>query len=341
MFPLQTPLANDDINVSGLEEILDQSQENTTFEQSLHSDIMLAQSFTPSKTPLTKIDININKPRKTTRGISVSIRRDLNGSNLIYKLISAEDIPFFNHWIEVDFPDIDVEVDETYYIVIISTTPSEEPYRWTYDYGEQQDPYTHGKFYRSADNGKNWETIQSEFDFVDASFRTYTYKSHVDLICNGFLNWTANISGNKSSEINVSGSFTVQNNGTPYSRLNWKIVTWPGWGAWHFSRKNQTGLRPEDGPTTISVFVEGPRSNIPDTYEGTILIRNEDDYNDTCEINARLVTPKNKNERTQNDFFTDEYELIVHFQSFFKKNVHQLFQYIINPFFTLIHRITI
>ena len=337
VFPLNTPLATEGVSVE-LEEILDQSQKNCSYEQSLHSNIMLAQSFTPTKTPLTTVDIKLNKPRKTTQGIYVSIRRDLNGSDLTYKTISAEDIPFFDYWIRVDFPDVDVEVDQTYYLVIMSSTPSEQPYRWMFDYGEQQDPYPHGKMYSSGDNGQTWETIETEYDYVDATFRTYTYKSHVDLVCNGFLNWTANITGNQSTEINLTGSFTVRNNGTPYSRLNWNIITWPGWGTWQFSKKNESNLRPEDGPTEVTVFVEGPHSNIPDTYEGKIWIRNEDNINDTCVINARLVTAKSKKDQEQDDFFQRVQDSIARLRLHVQQNQYPIHHYEINPLFSLLYK---
>ena len=338
VYPLHAPPQAIQNMSSELEEILDQSQKNCSYERSLHSNIMLAQSFTPTKTPLTTVDIKLNKPRKTTQGIYVGIRQNLNDSDLTYETISAEDIPFFDYWIKVDLPDIDVEVNQTYYIVVMSSTPSEQPYRWMFDYGEEQDPYPTGKFYSSADNGQTWETIETEYDYVDAAFRTYTYKSHVDLVCNGFLNWTANITGNQSDKINLTGSFTVQNNGTPYSRLDWKIVTWPGWGTWQFSQSKEDDLRPEDGPTQINVFVEGPHSNIPDTYEGKILIRNEGDHNDSCVINARLVTAKSNKEKDDDhdNFFQRMLDMMDRLHAYVQHNPILMPDHQINPLTSLV-----
>jgi hypothetical protein len=263
---------------------------------------MLAQSFTPTMSPLTKVEIKLNKPRKTEDGIFVSIRKELNGSDLTSKIIPATDIPFFVYWIEVDFSDIDVTVGEPYYIVLLSSTPSEESYRWRFDYGEEVNPYQNGSMYRSADDGETWDTVESDFDFVDATFRTYSYESHVDLVCNGFLNWTANVSRNESDPILLTGSFTVENVGTPLSKLDWEIISWPGWGTWEFSQMNQTGLQPENGPNTDLVNVEGPSTNLPDTYEGKVIIRNQQNKNDTCIIRARLVTSKEKEDEQRTVF---------------------------------------
>lgn len=305
-FILVIPLSSLTVNPQPYDpvEIPDQSQETGPFEQSVHSEIMLAQGFTPTRSPLTKVEIKLNKPHKTENGIFVSIRKDLNGSDLTSKVISATDIPYFVYWIEVDFSDIDVTPGEMYYIVLLSSTPSEQSYRWRFDYDEEINPYQNGSMYRSADDGDTWSPVESDFDFVDATFRTYTYDSHVDLVCNGFLNWTANVSKNESDPILLTGSFTVENVGTPLSKLDWEILSWPGWGTWEFSPMNQTGLQPEKGPTTVSVNVEGPSTNLPDTYDGKVIIRNKNNKNDSCIVRARLVTSKEKEDEQQESLFS-------------------------------------
>jgi hypothetical protein len=298
-----TSVSNDNPITFDQEIMIDQFQENASYEQPIHSNIKAAQSFIPSKSPLTQIEIKISKPRKTDFPLILSIKRNLTDSSLISSFIPAEQIPFFSHWIRFNITDIDVVEGETYYLIVSSNTPSENPYRWYYDYHTTFDPYSKGKLYRSSDSGMSWEKIETDNDFIDAAFRTYTYNGHVDLVCTGFLNWTANVSRNKTDPIQLSGSFTVENNGTPFSKLDWEIISWPSWGTWEFSQMNQTGLQPENGPTTVTVDVEGPSTNFPDTYEGKVIIRNKNNKNDSCTIRARLVTAKEKEEHQQESFF--------------------------------------
>ena len=286
--------ATDDIYQvsSGPEEILDQTQENCSYEEGVHHHVMLAQSFIPSLSPLTKIDVKINKPRKTVLPLIISVKKSLDSSSLTSTVIPAEDVPFFSHWIMADIDDIDVIPGETYHIVLSTPSPSETPYRWYFDYNENNDPYQDGKMFRSFNNGNDWESVETDYDFVDAAFRTYSYIGYTDLSCTGFLNWT-NV---KPAQDNLTGFFTVRNDGTPYSKLNWKIQNWPGWGTWQFSQKNGENLCPEDGTITITINIEAPHSNVPDSYDGKIVIINEDNINDTCVIQAKMETSKSKSD---------------------------------------------
>jgi hypothetical protein len=283
------------------ESIIDQSQENSSYEQTIHNNIMVAQSFIPSMTPLTAIDIRINKPRKTELPLVVSVKKSLDEPAIASRAIPAQDIPFFSHWIKIDLTDTDVVIGEPYYIIVSTSSPSEAPYRWYYDYSKIYDPYPDGTLYRSFDFGNSWESIESELDFVDAAFRTYSYRSQAMLSCEGFLNWTDVESG----QDNLSGSFSIENTGTPFSKLNWKIISWPYWGKWEFSSKNGSNLKPEDGPLLITMNVEAPHSTFPTKYNGRIIIVNEDDHNQTCIIQAHLATPKVRRTNNGQFFFRD------------------------------------
>lgn len=275
---------------TGLEFILDQHQEQGIFDTNVHSRISLAQSFIPTVTPLAKIELKIEKPRKTDQGLTLFLRKSLDGSNLVAHIIPAQDIPYYTNWIEFDITDVDVTPGETYYIVLQTDTSSDNPYRWVNDYDDESDIYTNGTMYRYYRPTDYWEPVQTEYDFVDACFRTYSYLADTDLVCEGFFNWT----DIKPAQDNLTGFFTVRNNGTPFSRMDWKITQWPSWGEWNFSKTSGAGLRPEDGYTTVEIFVEAPHSNVPDEYLGKIVIVNENDENDTAEIQARLVTQKTK-----------------------------------------------
>ena len=267
--------------------ILDQKQELHSYEYSFHDKVWLAQSFKPSMNPLTKVEVKINKPRVTKNPLIISIRKELNGSDITSTYIDGVDVPFFVFWISFDIPDIEVVEGETYYIVLHSTTSSDAPYRWLYEYNDTSDPYPNGKMWYSLDHGATWYPVEDENTYIDATFRTYSYVSRSDLECSGILNWT-----DVKPYENLTGSFIVRNVGTPFSYVNWKILSWPSWGTWSFNPMNGTNLKPEDGPVTVQVFVEAPHSKVPDEYLGKIIIVNTDNPDDICTIDARLVTSK-------------------------------------------------
>lgn len=288
--PLIAELENVHMLTGGPEYVLDQYQINGVFKENIHSKVSLAQSFTPTVTPLTKIEVKIEKPRKTTSGLVLSIRHTLTSSDLVVYSIPADDIPYYTNWIECDIRDLDVVVGSTYYIILRSSTSSEYPYRWIFEYDDLDDIYSNGSMYRYYIPSDHWEMMQTELDFIDVCFRTYSYIPIVDLVGEGFMNWT----DVKPGQDNLTGFFTVRNNGTPYSRLDWKITQWPSWGNWTFSKSNGSGLRPEDGSFVVNVYVVAPTINVPDEYTGKIVIVNAHDENDTVVIQAQLVTRKAK-----------------------------------------------
>jgi len=280
-----TIIKNQIITINNPEYVIDQKQENYSTESFIHSHNWYAQSFKPSMTPLTKIDIMINKQVLIENPLELSIRSDLTGSELTYIPLTSDQIPYYTNWIEFDFPDIEVEPEETYYIVIRTNSPSGSSYRWKNNYNPEKDDYNRGEQWFSQDYGAIWEPMEEDA-YVDSVFRTYSYISYSDLECNGFFNWTDIQPGET-----VQGSFTLINNGTSFSYLNWKILQWPSWGEWSFNPSNGQNLKPEDGQIIVAITVEAPHSNIPDTYSGTIKIINEDDEEDFCLIQTTLITP--------------------------------------------------
>jgi hypothetical protein len=283
-------------NNSGIEYLLDQKQLQGDNYNNIHRSIWIAQSFKPSVSPLAKILLKLHKPVLIDEPLQISIRKDLNGSELIYIPIQSDDIPYFEYWVEIDFPDIEVEINETYYILLRTDSPSGKSYRWYYTNNETEDPYSRGKLMISYDYGEEWELIELEDEFADSAFQTYSYKSKSDLQCNGFLNWTNITPGSL-----IEGSFNVINVGTPFSNLNWEISNWPVWGDWSFSPINGNDLYPEDGFQIVHISLKAPNSTIPEDYSGKILIVNTDNESDYCSVDTILITPK-KIEKKTNEF---------------------------------------
>lgn len=274
--------------LSNVEYVLDQKQLLHDGDSKIHRSIWMAQSFKPSMTPLTKVLLKIEKPVVIEYPLELSIRRYLNGSELTYMQIPSSQIPYYIHWVEFDFADIEVEIGETYYMVIRTNSPSGKSYRWLDNYNQTGDSYENGKQWISFHGGYDWSPTEYENSFIDSTFQTYSYISDPDLYCSGLMNWT-----DIEPASTVTGSFTVENIGSPLSYINWEITHWPTWGVWTFTPSGESKLRPEDGITTVHLSVVSP--NVTNNkYTGKIIITNMDDSSDFCTIDVSLATPKSQ-----------------------------------------------
>jgi hypothetical protein len=267
-----------------VEYILDQHQELLNGEVGIHQGVLFAQSFQPSMTPLTKVIIKIKKVLIINEPLIVSIRKNLTDTDLITLPLLGSQIPFNTFWVEYDLSDIEVQINETYYLV--ARSPSSQSFWWMRQHNITGDSYNRGQMWQSVDNGIHWNTLDEENLFVDCTFQTYSYNSQPDLQCEGTLSWT-NITPGGS----VVGEFTIENIGTPLSYLNWKIDSWSSWGTWTFSQTLGKDLKPEDGPVRIQVSVNAPSVKNA-KYTGFVKIININDENDFCLIETSLNTSK-------------------------------------------------
>jgi hypothetical protein len=154
---------------------LDQSQELYNFFGPVgsgplwsFSNYILAQSFTPTKNLLTRIELYIGKNSTTTFDYTVAIRDDLNGSDLASVSLSAAEITTENFsWEEFDIPDLMVTPGDTYYIVSSTANVTENWYYWgLYMNGTV---YPNGTIYYTINDEVNW----TEEPGGDMSFKTY------------------------------------------------------------------------------------------------------------------------------------------------------------------------
>ena len=277
-------------NVSSLiiDDVLDQKQELHNREKSIKYGHLVAQEFKPSKTPLTKVCIKIRKTLVIQEPLILSIRKELDGADLTISSLFGSQIPFNTFWIEFDFEDIEVDVENTYYIVVRSTASQSFWWQIIANHTGQNDPYERGRLWQSINNGIDWESLDDESYFFDCTFKTYTYDSKSDLHCSGSFSWT-NVTPNDV----VTTILTVENIGTPFSYLNWKIYSWPSWGIWTFSTMEGTDLKPEDGPVNIQISIDTP--NVTNSnYTGKLKIINIENEDDFCIIDCFLSTSKPK-----------------------------------------------
>jgi len=99
--------------------------------------------------------------------ITVSIRKDLYGSDLVSMSLSKDKVSKYAAWVEFDFSDISVTSGSTYYIVVHADGGDEKHYySWRY---KSFDVYGFGKGFTSIDGGGNWNTGYN-WDFT---FETY------------------------------------------------------------------------------------------------------------------------------------------------------------------------
>jgi len=142
---------------------------------------IIAQSFIPTKNLLTKIDLMLGKNTTTTHDISIAIRDDLNGSNLVSATLPASDIITGNFsWEEIDITDLFVTPGDTYYIVSWTTNVTDNWYVWgLYMNGTI---YSNGTIYYTINDGGTW----TEEPGGDLTFRTYgTDTTTLDLTITG------------------------------------------------------------------------------------------------------------------------------------------------------------
>ena len=110
-----------------------------------------------------------------------------------------------------------------------------------------------------------------------------------DLECDGSLSWDKVKSG-----ANVTGNFTVRNNGDAGSILHWKVdeSSIPSWGSnWTFN-PNASILTIGSGWITVEVNVTAPEEK--GEYTGKIKVVNAVDPSDYCEIDVYLKKPRSR-----------------------------------------------
>ena len=128
---------------------------------------ILAQAFIPTKNILTRVEIMVGRNSTTTYDYVLSIRDDLNGTDLTSVNVAADQIVIENFsWVEFDFEDITVAPGETYYIV---SSTQDEPENWYACGMKIGDVYLNGTVFYTIDYGENWE----EEPDGDMTFKTY------------------------------------------------------------------------------------------------------------------------------------------------------------------------
>ena len=188
---------------------IDQEQTEATGKDYIYNEHWKAQSFKPTTKTLTKIQLNINRIGDITSDFEISIKEAISSQSLTNLSVSYTEIPPTNpEWIEFNFIDINVTVDQTYYIICKTNTGDEyNSYNW---YESSDNPYDRGIKYFSNDSGENWQQ-NPENDFC---FKTYGQKVEIDIpYIKGGFGWNIyygieNIGTTEINNLNVYFSFS-------------------------------------------------------------------------------------------------------------------------------------
>jgi len=150
-------------------EILDQQQTQYNDNFVLYTTRWGSQSFKPTVTSLTRVEVLMRKAGTPPSGAVLSVRSSLTGNDLISISKPASQIPKSNGWVEFDFNDLTVTPGSTYYLVLKTNGGSSKNcYNWGYG---TNTPYTNGMQWTSANSGSKW-THCTKYDFC---FKTYGF----------------------------------------------------------------------------------------------------------------------------------------------------------------------
>ena len=117
----------------------------------------------------------------------------------------------------------------------------------------------------------------------------YKYKPSeiANLECSGNLAWAEVGAGSTQN-----GEFTVLNEGSPLTFLNWEIDSYPSWGTWQFNPESGTDLIGGE-ETNVQVTVIAP-GDTDSEFTGEVTLVNSDDPGDSCIVYVYLSTPRVK-----------------------------------------------
>jgi len=117
--------------------------------------IQAAQSFTPTKEILTRVELFIGKNETTEHPYTVAIREELTGADLTITSVGpCEVLTGELGWVEFNLNDVTLSTDQTYYIVCYTENVTENYYAWGAN--NKSDSYPFGCAWVSIDDGNTW-----------------------------------------------------------------------------------------------------------------------------------------------------------------------------------------
>lgn len=231
------------------------------------------QSFTPQLGKLTRVEVLLSKDTDIPpfKDVNLVIRKELDGKNLTKATVSYSQIPSWENpeWIEFDFPDIQVTVGHTYYIICyVDWLPyGDTLFLWC---AGIPNPYLEGTAGYSDDGGEDWYNYID----VDRCFRTYGKVPEIEIgqIKGGFGKVSAYIINNLDQPIeDIDCTITVV--GGIFNKINinssFKIDSIPGGESLTISSDRFIlGL----GPVVIRFTVECAEAGVVTRFKNAVVL---------------------------------------------------------------------
>jgi len=152
---------------------LDQEQTIATIYEDIYDEIQVIQTFKPSLTTLTRIQLFLKRYGDLSGNLSLILLDNLMGYPIIQVTKPASDIDIYQRdWIEFDFNDIEVEIGKTYFIKL--KLGDGDLYNYVRWHGSEINTYLDGYKAVSNNNGSTWIQYLSS----DCCFRTYGVAFH-------------------------------------------------------------------------------------------------------------------------------------------------------------------
>jgi PKD repeat protein len=150
-------------------EVLDQQQTSQTDNFKVYTTCWGAQSFIPTMSTLTRVELLMKKTGSPTSDVTLSVRSLLTGADLVSASKPSSEISTNPGWVEFDFSNLAVIPGNAYYLVLKTANGNNQNcYKWGYGAGS---PYNNGVLWYSTTGGSSW-TKYIAYDFC---FKTYGF----------------------------------------------------------------------------------------------------------------------------------------------------------------------
>jgi len=116
----------------------------------------LAQSFKPGVECITRVKLLLSIGYGDPGDMVVSIRKSLEGDDLVALTISQDNFKIWNRLIDIDFEDISVNPWDTYYIVCRAPNGDRDN---RYEWLTCEETYSRGSGHITMDEGTSWEIL--------------------------------------------------------------------------------------------------------------------------------------------------------------------------------------
>jgi len=174
--------SNNEIEFASITDELDQYQNDTEGYPlavgrfpGYNTSIQVAQSFKPNKEVLTRVELYIGKNTTASEPFELAIRKSLKGENLAEIQVNTSVIVETDFsWIEFNFKDFVVNINQTYYIICFTKNITENWFLWGTN--NNSESYIGGCAWYSIDDGASWSNHSRSKD-IDSKSRNLAIQS--------------------------------------------------------------------------------------------------------------------------------------------------------------------